>query len=172
VLIEDLHGTVEITVFSSVYTEAYHLLTEDNSILIQGQIQRDENAVKVLADAIIPMEKAEEMWTASIHFNLDVSRTDRSSLMELRDLFKRFPGSCRAVLHLRDPEKTETLIGLPETLTLGAGSALTQEVNQYLGYSAVETVCSEAIISPRNNGYSGKNRGYKGNSRNGGRRDG
>ena len=172
VLIEDLHGTVEATVFSSVYTESYHLLTEDNAILIQGQVQKDENAVKVLADTIIPMDKAEEMWTASIHFNLDVSRMDRSSLMGLRDLFKRFPGSCRAVLHLRDPEKTETLISLPETMTLGAGSALTREVNQYLGYSAVETVCSETVVTPRNNGYNGKNRGYNGNNRNGRHRNG
>lgn len=171
VLIEDLHGTVEITVFSSVYTEAYHLLVEDTPILVQGQIQKDENAVKVLADTIIPIDKAEETWTASIHFNLDVSRIDRSSFVELKDILQRFPGSCRGFLHLRDPEKTETIIALPDHMPLSAGSALTREVNQYLGYPAVETVCSEAISSPGNNGPNSNSRGYNGNNRKG-RRNG
>lgn len=154
-VIEDLQGTVEVTVFSSVYTEAYHLLIEDSPILVQGQIQKDENTVKVLADTIIPIGKAEETWTASIRLNIDVDKTERASLVELRSIIEQYPGSCRAFIHLRSADKTETVIALSEMMQLRACSALKQEVNRFLGYPAVETVCSEALPVQRANGYNG-----------------
>jgi DNA polymerase-3 subunit alpha len=161
VVIEDLHGTVEVIVFSSVYTEAYHLLIEDSPILLQGQIQKDETSVKILADAIIPMEKAEETWTASIHLNLDTDKTERGNLVELRRIMERYPGSCRAFIHLRSAGQTETIIALSDAIQLKACSNLKQEVNQFLGYPAVETVCSEAVPAQRANGYNGNNRQRK-----------
>ncbi|UCH23704.1 MAG: DNA polymerase III subunit alpha [Deltaproteobacteria bacterium] len=142
VTVEDMHGSVEVTVFSSVYSVVDDQLFEDNPILIQGRIQKDEQAVKILADAVVPMEKAEETWTASIHLNLDVTRMDRSMLLMLQDILKRHPGSCRAFLHLQGLKNTETIIALPDTMKIKAGSSLTHEVNSFLGYKAVETVCS------------------------------
>jgi DNA polymerase-3 subunit alpha len=158
VLVEDLHGTVEVTVFSSVYTDAYHLLVEDSPIFVQGSVQKDENAVKILADAVIPIDKAEEAWTASIHFNLDLPRTERETLETLRSILSRHPGSCKAFLHLIDPEKTETIVALPESLALNAGSVLTNEINAFLGYSAVETLCSDAAPMIAANGSNRKGR--------------
>jgi len=158
VIIEDLHGIVELTVFSNLYTQSYHLLTEDTAILVQGQVQKDENTVRIIADTIIPIHKAEELWVASIHFNLDVTRTERDLLIRLRDILSRYPGSCRGFVHLRDSAQTETIIALPDTMQLKACSALTQEVNQCLGYPSVETICSEAVAATRKNGLNGNNR--------------
>jgi len=143
--IEDLQGTAEVIVFPSTYASASDTLFEDIPILVQGQVQRDENSVKVLAETIIPMERAEETWTAAVHLNLDVTRIETDSLSRISTIFKNHPGSCRAFVHLRDPEKTETVIELPESLTLKADAALIREINGFLGYNAIETVCSEAV---------------------------
>jgi len=143
VTLEDMHGSIEITVFSSVYMAASDLLVEDKPILVQGRVQKDENSVKVLADRVILMDKAEETWTAKIQFHIDMNRTEKGLLVQLYDVLKRYPGSCQAYIHLLNPEKTETIIALPETLKLKAGSALTQAVNGLVGYASVETVCSE-----------------------------
>ncbi len=148
VTIEDLQGTVEVIVFPSNYAKAADTLFEDMPILVQGQVQRDENSVKILAETVIPMEKAEETWTAAVHLSLDVNRTDRDALSRLHDIFKRHPGTCRAYVHLEDPEKTETIIELPEALTLKASASLIREVNGYLGYNALETVCTDAVYNP------------------------
>ncbi|MGD2150825.1 MAG: DNA polymerase III subunit alpha, partial [Desulfobacterales bacterium] len=145
VILEDLHGSVEATVFSSLYAKAHDLLSEDRPILIQGQLQKDENSVKILADTIIPIDKAEETWTASVHFNLDITRTQRELLVNLKEIFKRHPGSCRAYIHLLNPDKTETIIALSNSMKLRAGLALTREVNRFLGYNAVETDCGFAM---------------------------
>jgi len=155
VTLEDMHGIVEITVFSRIYRMVSTLLAEDHPILVEGQLQKDEKSVKLIADTIIPMDKAEETWTASIHFNLELARTDRNDLQQLREILQRHPGSCRAYLHLRSPEKTDSIIELPDSLKLKAGSVLAQEVNELLGYSVVETQCSSAKAA---NGYHRNNR--------------
>lgn len=161
VTIEDLQGSVEIIVFSSVYTKVYDLLIDDNPILVQGKLQKDENSIKILADTVIPMDKAEEVWTASIHFNLDLTRTDKALLEKLNDLLKGHPGSCRGYVHLLNPEKTDTIIALSDSMKLKAGTALVREVNRLVGYNAVETVCSPAEYSPKSNSYNGSRRRRK-----------
>lgn len=146
--LEDLQGTVEVTVFPSIYAKAWELLVEDAPILIQGQLQRDENAVKILADTIIPVDKAEETWTAAVHVRLDIHHTEKNALTTLHNIFMRHPGSCNAFIHLNDPDRTETVIALPEDLRIKAGASLIREINGFLGYGAVETVCSDAVYQP------------------------
>jgi len=159
VTIEDMHGTAEITIFSSVYATSTTLLIDDIAIFIQGRVQKDENSIKLLADTIVPMDKVEETWTASIHLHLDVDSTNRGSFIELNDIFKRYPGTCRGFVHLMDPEKTETVIALPDTIRLRAGSMFTREVNGFLGYNAVETTCTNAQASSEAaNGHNKKGR--------------
>jgi DNA polymerase-3 subunit alpha len=158
VAIEDMQGAVEAIIFPDLYANTSELLEEDNPILIQGQAQKEENAVKILADTVIPMAKAEETWTASIHVDLDINRTDKTLLLKLRDLFQQHPGTCPIYLHLRNPAKSDTVIALPDTLKVKAGVPLKNDVNGVLGYRAVKTVCSAASRSQNTNGFNGGSR--------------
>jgi len=164
---EDQHGSIEVTIFSTLYASAGDLLVEDNPILIQGQVEKDENSIKILADTVIPLEKAEETWTANIHLVLDVTRTEKDTLVKLRDILKKYPGSCEAYLNLNIPGKSEVIIALPPDIRLKPEPALTREVNSFLGYDAVETVCSDVRAPVNSNEYKGNNRkgkGYHGRS--------
>ncbi len=142
VTLEDMHGSVEIIVFSNLYVIAEPMLFEDNAILVQGRLQKDEQSVRVIAEDIIPIDKAEEAWTASIHLHLDISLTDRETLLNLQDILLRYPGSCRTFLHLRDPQGADTVISVSERIRLQPGPHLTRDVNRFLGYDAVETMCN------------------------------
>jgi DNA polymerase-3 subunit alpha len=161
VALEDMHAAVEITVFSKIYHEVSDLLVEDNPVLIEGQVQKDEKSVKIIAETIIPVDKAEETWTASIHVNLEISRTDRNDLCRLHEILKRHPGTSRAYLHLRSPENADSIIELPDALRLKAGVALAREVNELLGYQALETRCSPAGASAKANGFNRNSRNRK-----------
>jgi len=160
VTIEDMHGAVEVVVFSRVFANTRDLLIEDRCVLVQGQVQKDEQAVKILADELIPIDKAEETWTASIHFKLEINRTDRETLSNLHAILERHPGTCAGFLHLHSPDKTDSIIALPDTLKLTAGSSLAREVHSFLGYQAVETRCRAVTASAANNGVNrnGRNR--------------
>ena len=131
-------------------------MTDDSAILVQGHLQKEENSVKLLADTVISMDKAEETWTTSIHFNLDIAHTDKALLSRLNSVLKKHPGSCKAFIHLQNPEKTETIVALSDTIKLKAGSSLIREVNRLVGYNAAETVCRPVDPSSTYNGYNGK----------------
>ncbi|RZB30576.1 MAG: DNA polymerase III subunit alpha [Desulfobacteraceae bacterium Eth-SRB1] len=153
VTIEDLLGSVEVTIFHTVYASVYNYLSGDSPVLVQGRIQKDENSAKILVDTLMPLDKAEEKLTAGIHFNLDITRTNKESLLKLYDILKKHPGLCMAHIHLCEPEKTEILIALPDTIKVKAGPALTREVNELFGYNVVETVCKEIAASQQVNNF-------------------
>jgi DNA polymerase-3 subunit alpha len=161
VTIEDMHGAVEIIVFSRVFSDVRDLLVEDRPVLVQGQVQKDEKSVKILADMVIPIDKAEEIWAASVHLNLELSRTDRQGLENLHAILKRHPGLCQAFLHLRSPGNTDSIIALPDGFKLKAGAVLTREVNGFLGYHAVETRCSAATSTATRNGVKNGHRKFQ-----------
>jgi DNA polymerase-3 subunit alpha len=140
--VEDMHGAVEVVVFSRVYSLVGELLVEDTPVLVQAQVQKDEQSVKLIAETITSLDRAEELWTASVHLTLDTRRTDRKALLELRGVLQRYPGSCKVVLHLRGPGQTDAVIELPEGLHLKAAAALKREVAELLGDAALETRCA------------------------------
>ena len=131
-MIEDMHGFVEAIVFSSVYAKASDQLFEDNPVIIEGRVQKDEKSAKIIAETIIPIDKAEETWTASIQFNLEILRTDKKLLSDLKNILKKHPGSSRAYILMQDDENVETVIELPDDMKLKAGSSLTRDVKALL----------------------------------------
>jgi DNA polymerase III subunit alpha len=151
--LEDMHGSTEITVFSSVFSEVQDLLTEDRPVIVQGKVEKNEQSVKIIADNIIGIEKAEEIWTASIHVTIDASRTDAAALEQLHEMLGRYPGKCRGYLHLVVPEKkTETIIELPDRFSLGAGLSLRRDLRRLLGYHALHTCCAPIAAPPPKRG--------------------
>ncbi len=143
VTLEDLNGFAEVTLFASLYSKVTGLIDKDSVIMVEGRIARDEKSSKVLADMVAPIDNAEETWTASVHFNLDMTSLNKESLQELCAILKQHKGSCSAFLHLLIPQRTDTIIALPDSLKVKAGQGLTEAVNQFLGYNAVKSVCAQ-----------------------------
>jgi len=158
VVTEDMHGSIETTVFPSVYSSFGALLVNERPVIIQGRIQKDEKSLKVLAETIIPLEKAEELWTAEIHFNIDATLSGRETLLKLKEILANHPGSAKVYIHIRSQGNTDVVIALPDNMKIKPGSGLTREVNELVGYGAVFTVCAPIENSVRkNNKYQRKN---------------
>jgi DNA polymerase-3 subunit alpha len=152
VQVEDLQGSIEVIVFPDIYAECQERLLEDVPVFVQGQAQKEENAVRIVAERIVDMDQAEETWTASIHITVDMARTRGSLLADLQRLLIRHPGTCKTFLHLVDDNTTETIILADDTLRLQAGARLKREVNSLLGYAALETRCAPASLPANGNG--------------------
>jgi DNA polymerase-3 subunit alpha len=143
VTLEDLSGLAEVILFASLYSSVSDLIEKDSAIMVEGRITRDEKSSKILADMIAPIDKAEESWTASVHVNVDITGLNKQSLQKLCEILKKHKGSCSAFLHLLMPQRTDTIIALPDSVKVKAGQDLTEAVNNFLGYSAVESVCQK-----------------------------
>ena len=157
---EDMKGAVEVTVFPSVYQEVRDILAEDAPVFVQGQVQKNEQAVKLLADTLIPIEKAEETWAASVHLTFNAGVSEKQALTRLYEVLNKHPGQCKGYLHLIIPEKTETIIELPDHMKLRVGVGLTREVNSLLGYPAIQTHCAPIPAAQNKNGKPRKKAKY------------
>ncbi len=161
VMLEDMLSSVEIVVFPSVYAKACDCLITDFSILVQGSLQKDEKSLKILADMIVPMDKAEETWAASIHFTLQLNRTEKNLLAGLHDILKKYPGKSNAFIHLVDNGKTDTIFSISDKLRIMACGALIREVNMLTGCDSVKTVCGPPESAIKNNNHKDKFRTRK-----------
>ena len=152
---EDMHGSVEVVVFSSLYSEVSDLLTEGNSLFVQGRVQKDENNVKIIGDDIIPFARAEETWTANIIFNLDSAKTKKDLLVKLRNILQKYPGQSKGYILIQDPDKTEVLIDISDTHSIRACSELNEDVESLFGYNIMETkvFLKSSRVNKRGNRY-------------------
>ena len=154
--VEDLNGTVEVVIFPSIYAGCADLLSSDTPVLVQGQAQLEENGVKILADAIIPMDNAEATWTVEVRLMVDPEITDRETLKRVNQTLQRYPGSCKGFVHICLKDQGEAVVSLPDAVRIHCCEAMTREVNGLFGYAAVQTRCSDAASAMRNNDLNGR----------------
>jgi len=152
VTVADLQGSVEVVVFPETYAAASDLIVNDAPLLVQGQVQKEESGVKIIADEIIPMDKAAENWTASVHFRIDLTKSGKDQLQQMNTLLTRYPGTCKGFLHFFQAGQAEAVVALPDSLRIRPGRRMEREVNGLLGYRAVTTECSQIAVANGNGG--------------------
>lgn len=156
--LEDRNGSVEITVFSDLYAQAGAILETDRAVIVQGQVEKDENSVKLIAENIIPMETAPELWTAIVQIRLDADAADRSTLLRLKDVLQEHPGACRVRLELVQPSGAVVHIALAEQIGVKATQELKRSVQAVTGPKTVGFRC---IPVARDSGQTNGKRRFK-----------
>ena len=161
VTLEDLRGSVEVVIFPSVYAACADLLVPDAVVLVQGIVQVEENGVKILADAMIPIDQAEDQWTVEVRLMVDPEKSDRETLARVQRTLQRYPGSCRGFVHICQQDRAEAVVAMAETMRIRYCEAMTREVNAIFGYPAVQTRCSDAASAMRSSDPGGRrNNGF------------
>ncbi|MDA8140745.1 MAG: DNA polymerase III subunit alpha [Desulfobacteraceae bacterium] len=137
--IEDMQGTVEVVVFSSVFNDCVHLMAEDQPVLVFGKVQKDENAAKILAERIVLLDQADEHWNVEAHFLVDADKTNEGALEQLFQVFKKHPGAIPAYIELKLPEgEVVTVIEVCGEHGIHPTQAMASEVNGLFGYEAMK----------------------------------
>ena len=139
--LEDVQGSVEVVVFPEAYAEFHQLIADEVPVIVQGQVQKKENAVKLLADRIVPMEMAEKEWTSSIVMNLHTHGVEEGMLGKLKTVVDRYPGECPVYLSIHIQEGPSVIVALPED-RLEPVPELFADVTALLGPDAIETRCA------------------------------
>jgi DNA polymerase-3 subunit alpha len=152
VTLEDLYGAVEVVVFPSVYETDGDLFMEDAALIIEGEAQVKEKGLSILAEKVVPLERAEEEWTAHLQLTLSTEPSQKETPLKIREILERYPGTCKVFAILPIPEKSEVHIELPDSLRVNVCPELFRELRALLGRNAVDTTCKPAMIAPKNNG--------------------
>jgi DNA polymerase-3 subunit alpha len=98
--IEDLQGSIEVTVFPKTYEKFGHLIEEDKIVLVRGRLdRRDESLIAFNAQEIQIVEpmRASDL---SVHIDMPGVSPSPEYLNELRDLLREHTGQTPVQLHI------------------------------------------------------------------------
>lgn len=141
--IEDQFQTVEVVVFPNLYAKTHTLLTQEQVVILEAEVQKTENAVKLLGEKIVPIGQAENEWTSGILIQVDAARHDIDVLEQIKPVIERHPGECISFFKITvDEAHPPVLVKLSDAYRADADPTYFQEVETILGKGTIETRCA------------------------------
>ncbi|HTP13901.1 MAG TPA: DNA polymerase III subunit alpha, partial [Bacteroidota bacterium] len=92
--IEDFTGKAECIIFSDPYKKHGEVLVVSSIIMVIGRNDGNEEAIKVIVNDVIPIDKVRERFTKSILLNVNLDALDEGTIFELGKLLEKHRGNC------------------------------------------------------------------------------
>ncbi|UKL13972.1 DNA polymerase III subunit alpha [Dissulfurimicrobium hydrothermale] len=140
-LLEDLHGSIEVVCFPELYTKTREALAGDQPIWVKGSCQRDDDEaglLKIIADAIEPLEEIGKKKTTGLIIELNGGNTGLWVIEALKDIITNHPGACPIKLAIAMPGKGKVTLKLPESLNVALDNEFSAAVNNLVGYNGLQ----------------------------------
>jgi DNA polymerase-3 subunit alpha len=139
--LEDLTGTVPLTVFARVYEQAAAVLQPDRVVIVRGKVDTrwrptdgaEGDSASLVAEQVWAFDAPDpDDWvrTQVVHIKVP-SGAAAGSLQDLNHVLSQFPGSDPVMLHIEDRDQ-EWDLDLPGQ-QVSHGAALEQAVEELLG---------------------------------------
>ena len=134
--LEDLGGSVEVTVFPKTMAEHGHKLEEDAIVLVRGRLDdRRGDVPKILCHEVEVVEMGDLPSSRPVRVRLPIDRVSKSTVDELKELLSAHPGDAEVYLHLGDRQ----VLRLPIDYCVNPSGGLVGELRVLLGAEAVVT---------------------------------
>ena len=106
-VLEDLAGSIEVTVFPKTFASLGHLLADDRIVVVRGRLdRRDDSRVSIMASEVKIMEGVRNAPEA-VHIDVTRFPLGESEMTDLRDTLQSHPGE--AAVYLAFGNKTVNL---------------------------------------------------------------
>ncbi len=102
-MFEDLEGLFEVMIPPSLFKEVRHLLSLEKPLITKGYAEKNDKGITVVAEKIITLEEARQMFLNRITINLPVSDITSKNLDQLREIFQDCSGECPVYFNLCYP---------------------------------------------------------------------
>ncbi len=135
--LEDLKGVIEIIIFPDVFLSSLPYLKGDEPILVRGILDRGEDAPKIKATEVMPLSRIKEGSFSRVHINLTTPGLTGDLLERLKSILLGESGRCRVFLHMIIPNRSETVISLPEQFNVAPSDSVAKRVEEIFGHHIV-----------------------------------
>jgi len=132
VVLEDLHGSVSIIFWADVYKKFFEILHADEPVVIQGSVDVGDEALKIIAQDVIPLSKALENPYKQVRFMVDTERISPDHIESLFDTIKKYNGKYDGYIHIING-KSETIVRLGDETKIDICDKLQREADGILG---------------------------------------
>jgi len=135
--LEDLSGSVECVVFPEVYAASMELLKGEEPLFLSGELDVGEEACKLLVNHVELLRDVTQKQTRRITIRLTTPGLEEMQLRQLKSIVQRYRGACDVALRLVIPDRSETVIRLPQQMRMAASNEAMAEVEKLFGYSVM-----------------------------------
>jgi DNA polymerase III subunit alpha len=132
VVLEDLQGSINIIFWPDIYKKFYELLHADEPVVIQGNIDIGDESLKVIAQDVIPLNKALENPYKQVRFMVDAEKIAPESITLLNETIQKYKGKYECYIHILN-EKSETIVRLGDDTRIDICDRLQRETDGILG---------------------------------------
>ncbi len=137
-LLEDLDGSIELTVYNKTYDQYSDLLTPERAVLVQGEVNYKDSKPKIVARDIYPIEKTSELLTAQMHIHITEAQARDEELFSSVDrIIKSNNGPIPLGIWLILDDGTKLLMDTGREFKVTATDKFTQEIEHVLGEKSV-----------------------------------
>jgi DNA polymerase-3 subunit alpha len=140
--IEDRNASVEVVVFPNVYALVHPILSQEQVVILEAEVQRKDTSIKLLAEKVVPIDQAAQEWTNGILIEVDAGRFDADTLERLKPIIQRYPGECTACLKICIPDKPDVLVKLSDEYMTCSDPGFFEEVETLMEKGCIETRCA------------------------------
>ncbi len=152
VVLEDLSGKVDLTVFASTFAQCETLLKGEQPLIVTAKVELAEESVKLTAEEVRTLPDALEHCCEQVQVRLPAEHLNRDRLAELKELFFQHHGNVGVQLVLGFPGRGEVEINTHNDMGVRPGSGLFQRIREQYGSASVRLKMREAVAVPRKNG--------------------
>jgi DNA polymerase-3 subunit alpha len=141
--LEDPHGGVEVVVFPETYKQARTLVEDGALVLVRGKLERDDEAVRILASEVLAIGTVRERLAQELAITVSVPPHGRETFEALAEVFARHKGDKPVTFQL-------VLKGQPTALRVRAQvSAHIRVRPSPVLVEQVERICGPGAVSLR-----------------------
>ncbi len=153
--LEDRDGLIEVIAWPDCYGRCESAIIGREPVLVMGKLEFGEavggadlggdeegapdfsRKAQIIAAEIIPMPEARRRAAKTIQFRVESTGVAFGVIAALKSALKMSPGSCRCFLSIERGGETETVIELPEDLSVDPSDAFLQTAEALLGAGSI-----------------------------------
>jgi DNA polymerase-3 subunit alpha len=137
-MLEDAEGTLEVIAFPKTFEKVRHVLVSDEPILCTGAVKNEGNAEspewKMLLEAATPLSDLRQQKTTRVDITLNADQLTHDQIDELKTILANATrGHCQAVLRLKIPQRSETVVSLPDAWAVSPTEDLLTRLERLFG---------------------------------------
>ncbi len=137
-MLEDAEGTLEVIAFPKTFEKVRHVLVSDEPILCSGAVKNEGNSEapewKMLLESAAPLSELRQQKTSRVDIHLNADNATHDTIDELKTILANaVRGNCQAVIRLKIPMRSETVVTLPEAWALSPTEDLLNRLERLLG---------------------------------------
>ncbi len=133
VVVEDLTGSIEVSLFPEAFRQAAPLLDDGQPLLIKGELEIGDSSAKLLAKEVFSLAEIRAERAKEVHFTFRTEDLNNGQLDALFAILREHKGHCIPYLHLEIPERSKTIMRLPEEWNLHPTEELIESLERMFG---------------------------------------